>query len=78
MIAGRPFGRRKRKTGNFGLLKQYFSSLLCQGACRKIPNFTGIDSPYEPPTQPDLHLRADHEEVSVLAEQVLAWLEARD
>ncbi|RBA90082.1 hypothetical protein BRN76_22665 [Xanthomonas oryzae pv. oryzae] len=55
-------------------------SAACYAKTRagKIPNFTGIDSPYEPPTQPDLHLRADHEEVSVLAEQVLAWLEARD
>ncbi|RBD83909.1 hypothetical protein BRM04_11820 [Xanthomonas oryzae pv. oryzae] len=55
-------------------------SAACYAKARagKIPNFTGIDSPYEPPTQPDLHLRADPEEVSVLAEQVLAWLEARD
>nr|WP_155393930.1 sulfate adenylyltransferase subunit CysN [Xanthomonas albilineans] len=52
--------------------------LYAKARAGKIPNFTGIDSPYEPPTQPDLHLRADSEEVSALAEQVLAWLEARD
>jgi bifunctional enzyme CysN/CysC len=29
----------------------------------ELPNFTGIDSPYEPPTQPELHL--DHAQLSV-------------
>ncbi len=52
--------------------------LYAKARAGKIPNFTGIDSPYEPPAQPDLHLHADGEDVSALAAQVLAWLEAHD
>jgi bifunctional enzyme CysN/CysC len=39
-----------------------------------IPNFTGIDSPYEQPEQPELHLRAGEQDPEVLALQVLAHL----
>ncbi len=40
----------------------------------QIPNFTGIDSPYEAPLQPELHLHADGENVDALTQQVLAYL----
>jgi len=36
--------------------------------------FTGIDSPYEPPENPELHLHSDTASVEQLVEQVLAWL----
>ncbi len=39
-----------------------------------IPNFTGIDSPYEAPEHPELHLRADRATPEALALQVLARL----
>ncbi len=39
-----------------------------------IPNFTGIDSPYEIPEHPDVHLRAGEHEPEALALQVLAKL----
>ena len=39
-----------------------------------IPNFTGIDSPYEPPENPDLHLRAGEESAEALALRVLEKL----
>lgn len=39
-----------------------------------IPNFTGIDSPYEVPEHPDVHLRAGEHEPEALALQVLAKL----
>jgi len=42
-----------------------------------IKNFTGIDSPYEPPLNPDLHLDAAAETPDVLAERVLAHLISR-
>ncbi len=44
----------------------------------QIPNFTGIDSPYEPPLQPELHLRADGDNAQALAAQVLAALGVKD
>lgn len=39
-----------------------------------IKNFTGLDSPYEAPQQPEIHLKTDEHSVDVLAEQVLAHL----
>ncbi len=42
-----------------------------------IKNFTGIDSPYEPPTSPDIHLDAATETPEAQAERVLAHLVAR-
>ncbi len=45
-----------------------------QGA---IPQFTGKDSPYEPPERPDLHLRTDENDVEECARRVLALLEDR-
>ncbi|MCC6735013.1 MAG: sulfate adenylyltransferase subunit CysN [Bauldia sp.] len=42
-----------------------------------IKNFTGIDSPYEPPTAPDIHLDAAAEAPDALAERVLAYLVSR-
>ncbi|MBB4130972.1 bifunctional enzyme CysN/CysC [Xanthomonas campestris] len=40
----------------------------------QIPNFTGIDSPYEAPDAPEIHLHADGENVEALAHQVLEFL----
>lgn len=40
-----------------------------------IPNFTGIDSPYEAPEAPELHLQADGDNAEALARQVLAYLD---
>ncbi|WP_334177423.1 sulfate adenylyltransferase subunit CysN [Pseudoxanthomonas sp.] len=39
-----------------------------------IPNFTGIDSPYEVPEHPDVHLHAGEQNPEALALQVLATL----
>ncbi|PPU39520.1 sulfate adenylyltransferase subunit CysN [Xanthomonas arboricola] len=41
----------------------------------QIPNFTGIDSPYEAPEAPEVHLHADGENVEALARHVLEFLE---
>ena len=40
----------------------------------QIPNFTGIDSPYEAPHAPELHLRSDQASAEQLAAQVLGVL----
>ncbi len=37
----------------------------------QIPNFTGIDSPYEAPQAPELHLYADGEALDAMADQVV-------
>ncbi|MQX35641.1 sulfate adenylyltransferase subunit CysN [Roseospira navarrensis] len=43
----------------------------------EIKNFTGIDSDYEPPEAPELHLRTDQAEPDELADQVIQALRAR-
>ena len=40
----------------------------------ELKNFTGIDSPYEPPLAPDIHLQTAAAEATVLADQVANWL----
>lgn len=42
-----------------------------------LANFTGIDSPYERPEAPELHLRADQEGVDALADRIVAELQSR-
>lgn len=43
----------------------------------QIPNFTGIDSPYEPPATPELHLLAGREPAETSAAKVVAMLRER-
>jgi adenylylsulfate kinase len=40
----------------------------------EIKNFTGIDDPYEPPTNPDIECRTDKEDLSESVDKVLAKL----
>ena len=42
----------------------------------ELPHFTGIDSPYEPPEAPEIHLRADALSVVQAAALVMEWLGA--
>jgi len=43
----------------------------------EIPHFTGIDSPYEAPQNPQLHLRNDGISVGEAAQQVIDYLETK-
>ena len=40
----------------------------------ELKNFTGIDSPYEPPLAPDVHLHSDGADSQALAEQLENFL----
>jgi bifunctional enzyme CysN/CysC len=40
----------------------------------EIRNFTGVDSPYEPPESPELRLDTEGATPHELADRVLAWL----
>ncbi|WP_434352654.1 adenylyl-sulfate kinase [Psychrobacter sp. HD31] len=44
----------------------------------EIPNFTGIDSPYEPPVNPELHLQTTGLTIESVANQVVDYLVAHD
>lgn len=50
--------------------------LYARARAGEIKNFTGVDSPYEAPTAPDLHLYTEGAEPAALAEQVIAYLES--
>ena len=43
----------------------------------EIVNFTGIDSPYEPPLQPDIHLETADLSVDAAASEIIAYLRER-
>jgi bifunctional enzyme CysN/CysC len=51
--------------------------LYAKARAGQIGNFTGIDSPYERPQSPELHLHAEEQRAEQLAEQVLAYLQGR-
>ena len=40
----------------------------------EIVNFTGIDSPYEPPTAPEMHLHTDETDAETLADRIVEGL----
>lgn len=48
--------------------------LYAKARAGKLPNFTGIDSPYEAPDAPDLHLDTSTQDAQALAETVLDWV----
>ncbi|HVJ39811.1 MAG TPA: sulfate adenylyltransferase subunit CysN [Stenotrophomonas sp.] len=48
--------------------------LYAKARAGQIPNFTGIDSPYEAPEAPEVHLQADGDNAEALARQVLGHL----
>ena len=41
----------------------------------EIPNFTGISSPYEAPTEPEIHILNDNIGIEAAAEEILKYLE---
>ncbi len=43
----------------------------------ELKNFTGIDSPYEPPEAPDIHLRTSEVDVAVSVGNAVNWLDCR-
>jgi bifunctional enzyme CysN/CysC len=52
--------------------------LYAKALAGKIPNFTGVDQPYEVPAAPELHLRAGEIDADTLAEGVVAELLRRE
>lgn len=43
----------------------------------EIPNFTGVSDPYEPPENPDVHLKTDQQTPTESARAVVEYLEQR-
>jgi adenylylsulfate kinase len=51
--------------------------LYARALAGDIPNFTGVSDPYEPPENPELHLRTTEQEPEESAARVLAYVEQR-
>jgi adenylylsulfate kinase len=43
----------------------------------EIPNFTGVNDPYEPPEHPEVHVKTDQQSPEESAQAVVAYLEQR-
>ena len=52
--------------------------LYAKARAGRLRHFTGIDSPYEPPEAPELHLHADRDSALAMAEQVVRAVLADD
>jgi bifunctional enzyme CysN/CysC len=51
--------------------------LYARAMSGEIKNFTGIDSPYEPPENPDVHLKTIGTAPEEMAEMLESWLRER-
>ncbi|MGA8401673.1 MAG: adenylyl-sulfate kinase, partial [Stellaceae bacterium] len=51
--------------------------LYAKAKAGAIPNFTGLDSPYEPPEEPELRLSTVWQTADALAETLIEALRAR-
>ena len=52
--------------------------LYAKAASGELTNFTGIDSPYEAPEEPQLHITTSTMSEADAAEAIINWLRARD
>ena len=44
----------------------------------KLKNFTGIDSPYEAPENPEIHIRTMGRDPEEIVDEIIVYLEAND
>lgn len=51
--------------------------LYARARAGQLPDFTGVDSPYEPPEIPEIVLKGAEEEPDALADQVMDYLNGR-
>lgn len=49
--------------------------LYAKAAAGEIPNFTGVSDPYEPPENPELHIKTDEETPETSVASVLLYLD---
>ncbi|RMG79332.1 MAG: adenylyl-sulfate kinase [Chloroflexi bacterium] len=49
--------------------------LYAKAVAGEIENFTGVSDPYEPPQNPDIHIRTDQQTVEESLQSILTWLE---
>ncbi len=50
--------------------------LYAKARAGEIPNFTGLDDPYEPPLHPEIRIETANRSPEESAQEVVAWLDA--
>ena len=79
LIADGRVRRGLRRHAARGLRKRAIpKGLYARAAAGEIKNFTGIDSPYEAPENPEIHLRTVGHEPEDLVEEIEGWLDRRE
>jgi bifunctional enzyme CysN/CysC len=58
--------------------KRDVQGLYAKARAGQLSNFTGIDSPYEPPEAPDLHINTAEVSAEEAADRIVAALLGRD
>jgi len=56
------------------LLRRDRKGLYAKALNGEVPHFTGISDPYEPPLEPEIHIRTDRETLEESCRRVLDWL----
>jgi len=59
------------------LVKRDPKGLYAKALQGKIPNFSGVSDPYEPPKAPEITVHTDRETVETSRDVILRWLEAQ-
>lgn len=59
------------------VIRRDVKGLYARAMAGEIPQFTGISDPYEPPADPELHLRTAEEAPAESAARVIAYVEER-
>ncbi len=57
--------------------KRDVKGLYAKARRGELPNFTGIDSPYETPEKPEIHLSSGDDSVEKCVDQILTYLEGK-
>jgi len=56
--------------------KRDVKGLYAKARRGELPNFTGVDSPYEAPESPEIHLQSGEDSIDACVQQILDYLEA--
>jgi adenylyl-sulfate kinase len=58
------------------LIRRDSKGLYAKALSGDIPHFTGVSDPYEPPVNPEIHVRSDVDGMEACCARIISWLEA--
>jgi adenylyl-sulfate kinase len=57
------------------LVERDVKGLYAKALRNEIPHFTGVSDPYEPPHEPEIHIRSDAESIEQSRDKIVEWLQ---